>query len=118
MRTARRSFLGLVAGAAGAAALPPWVLELEAAQADAVAAARNAVADAVLDAARQGGASYADVRVSRYRDESISTREQQVQNISRTQDAGFGVRVLVNGTWGFAASPVLTADEARRVTRI
>jgi TldD protein len=69
-----------------------------------------------LAEAHRLGASYADVRVSRYRFESIATREHQVRNISRTQNAGFGVRVLVNGTWGFAASPNLTADEAQRVT--
>ena len=50
------------------------------------------------------GASYADIRVNRYRRESIATREQQVQNVSRSTSYGFGVRVLVNGAWGFAAA--------------
>jgi TldD protein len=40
-----------------------------------------------------------------------------VQNVSRGQNFGFGVRVLVKGTWGFAASPLLTAEEVQRVTR-
>jgi len=116
MTTARRAFLKTATGAFGAVALAPWIREAEAAQADLVARARATVADAVLASARRLGASYADVRVSRYRVESIATREQQVQNVSRTQTAGFGVRVLVNGTWGFAASPTLTAEEAQRVT--
>ena len=38
-------------------------------------------------------------------------------NVSSGQNFGFGVRVLVNGTWGFAASPLVTADEVQRVTK-
>jgi TldD protein len=114
----RREFLQLATaavGAAGAARFAPWVLDAEAAQASAVDAIRNDLADAALTAARRLGASYADVRVNRLRSESVSTREQQVQNVSRNQSTGFGVRVLVDGTWGFAASPQLTVEEARRV---
>jgi len=116
MPSERREFLKAAGGALGAMAVAPWVLEAEAAQAELVTRVRGSVADAVLAAARRLGASYADVRVSRYRTESIVTREQQVQGVSRGQTAGFGVRVLVDGTWGFAASPTLTADEAGRVT--
>ena len=116
MPSVRREFLKTAGGALGAMALAPWVLEAEAAQAELVANVRGSVVDAALAAARRLGASYADVRVSRYRNESIATREQQVLNVSRGQTAGFGVRVLVDGTWGFAASPTLTADEAARVT--
>src|SRR6266542_1869907 len=32
--------------------------------------------------------------------------------------AGFGVRVIHSGTWGFASSPIVTEDEIRRITRI
>ena len=114
----RREFLKLASvslGAAGITRFAPWVLEAQAAQAGAVEAIRNDVADAALEAARRLGAMYADVRVNRLRTESVSTREQQVQNVSRNQSVGFGVRVLVDGTWGFAASPQVTIDEARRV---
>ncbi|MGQ0541605.1 MAG: TldD/PmbA family protein [Blastocatellia bacterium] len=48
--------------------------------------------------------------------EAINTRERQVLNVSSGQNFGFGVRVLVKGTWGFAASPLVTADEVKRVT--
>ena len=60
---------------------------------------------------------FADIRINRYRNESISTRERQVQNVSHTQSFGFGVRVLLKGTWGFAASGVVSPEEVRRVTR-
>jgi TldD protein len=70
-----------------------------------------------LDAARSAGAEYADVRISRNRRQSISTRERRVQGLSDTETFGFGVRVLVNGAWGFAASRELTRDEVARVAR-
>ncbi len=118
MPTPRRDFLKLATGTLGivsATRLAPWMLEAEAAQAAAVDAVRSNVADAALATAKRLGATYADVRVNRRRSESISTREQQVQNVSRNQSVGFGVRVLVDGTWGFAASPLVTVDDARRV---
>ena len=59
------------------------------------------------------GASYADIRVNRYRRESIATRERQVQNVSRSTSRGLGLRVLVNGAWGFAATNRLEPDAAR-----
>ncbi|HYN84614.1 MAG TPA: metallopeptidase TldD-related protein [Pyrinomonadaceae bacterium] len=115
MTASRREFLKTGALAAGAAVtLPAWVCEVEAAQAAAVN--KNKLADVALSAAKRLGASYADIRISRYRQESVSTRERQVQNVSRSQSFGFGVRVLVKGTWGFAASPDVTEREVLRVT--
>jgi TldD protein len=117
MSTRRREFLRVSAGApgaVGAARLAPWTLEAEAAQAAAVDAVRDDVAEAALAAARRRGATYADIRINRRRSESVSTREQQVRDVSRNQSVGFGIRVLVNGAWGFAASPEVTPSEARR----
>ena len=116
----RRDFLKIASGAAaavGATRLAPWTLELHAAQAAAADVARHDMADAALATARKLGASYADIRLIRFQTEAISTREQQVQNVSRNQSFGFGMRVLVAGTWGFAASPFLTVDDARRVAQ-
>jgi TldD protein len=78
-------------------------------------AARATVADAALAHAAKLGASYADIRINRYRRESIATREQQVQNVSRSTSYGFGLRVLVNGAWGFAASNIVDPASARTV---
>lgn len=116
MPSSRRSFLKTSGLAVSAAALPPWVLDLEASEAAEVD--KRKVADAALSTAKQSGASYADVRVNRYRLESLFTREQRVQQVVRTQSFGIGARVLVDGTWGFASSRVVTAQEARRVTRL
>lgn len=62
-------------------------------------------------------ASYADIRIADYRNQSVSTRERRVTGISNNESSGFGVRVIVNGTWGFAASNVLTETEVQRITR-
>jgi Predicted Zn-dependent proteases and their inactivated homologs len=70
-----------------------------------------------LDAAKASGASYADVRISRNRNQRIFTRERRVQGITDRETFGFGVRVLVDGAWGFAASRDLTRDEVPRVAK-
>jgi TldD protein len=63
-----------------------------------------------LGAAKSAGAGYADVRIGRQRQNFIFTREQQIQNVVDTNSIGCGVRALVDGTWGFAASRDLTRD--------
>jgi hypothetical protein len=108
----RRNFLKIASTAVGAVTLAPWVIEREAAEAADVDAGKSAFAEAALTRAKVLGASYADIRINRYRSETIFTRERQVQNVARNQDFGFGIRVLVNGTWGFAASALVTADES------
>ncbi|HXW04906.1 MAG TPA: TldD/PmbA family protein [Vicinamibacterales bacterium] len=73
------------------------------------------LADAALASAKKAGAGYADVRINRYRNQFIFTRDRRIQNIVNTESYGFGVRVIVDGTWGFASSSVVTADEIARV---
>jgi TldD protein len=68
-----------------------------------------------LDAATAAGAHYADIRISRNRNQSIATRERQITGFSDTETFGFGVRTLVDGTWGFAASRDVSAAEVVRV---
>lgn len=105
MTTSRRDFLKTAGLTLGAVTLAPWVLEAETKAFAAIEADKNRLADLALASAKKLGASYADIRINRYRTEAISTRERQVQNVARNQNFGFGARVLVNGTWGFAASP-------------
>src|SRR5687768_17670426 len=116
MTFSRRDFIKTAGIALGAASLPSWVYYAEAADAAYAEVNKDALADAALSTAKRLGASYADIRINRYRLEAVSTRERQVLNVSSGQNFGFGVRVLINGTWGFAASPILTADEVQRVT--
>jgi TldD protein len=77
----------------------------------------EALAHLAVDAARSAGASYADVRFSRNRSQSLFTRERRVQGLVDNETQGFGVRALVNGAWGFAASRELSRDEVARVAR-
>jgi TldD protein len=71
--------------------------------------------DRALDTAAKLGATYADVRVIRRRDESISVKSGRVEGVALGETDGFGVRVLVDGAWGFAASDALDLAEADRV---
>jgi TldD protein len=73
------------------------------------------LADAALAAAKRAGASYADIRINRYRNQFIFTRDRRVQNIVNTEDYGFGVRVIADGTWGFASSSIVAKEEIARV---
>src|SRR5688572_30664338 len=60
------------------------------------------LADAAISTAKKLGASYCDLRVARYMNESIDTREERVEGVNSSVNSGFGVRVVVEGTWGFA----------------
>jgi TldD protein len=73
--------------------------------------------NAALNAAKMAGATYADVRCSRQRQNFVFTREQQIQQVVDTDTVGIGVRALVDGTWGFAATRVLTTDGAAAAAR-
>lgn len=66
-------------------------------------AVKKRLADAALNAAKAKGATYADVRIGRYLNQYVVTREDKVQNIVNTESYGVGVRVIANGCWGFSA---------------
>jgi len=117
MTFSRRDFIKTAGIALGAVTLPSWVYEAQAATNLYIDVNKNSLADTALSTAKKLGATYADIRINRYRLEAVSTREKQVQNVSSGQNFGFGVRVLVKGTWGFAASPIVTAEEVARVTK-
>lgn len=59
-------------------------------------------------------ADYADVRHVRSRGEAISTRQGALDEVTRYEEQGIGVRVRVGGAWGFAATgtPTRSAAEA------
>ena len=72
---------------------------------------------AALGAARAAGATYADVRIGRYRSQNIGTRERQITGVSDSESYGMGIRTIVNGAWGFAATNVMTTDGVAKVAR-
>ena len=75
------------------------------------------LADVALEAATTAGATYADIRISRHRTQYVSTREERVTSISERESYGFGVRVIADGTWGFASSSNVTREEIATVAR-
>ena len=107
----RRDFVGLTGLAAGALFLPafpglghPAVDPARLLEPGADVTLKKRLADAGLNAAKAAGATYADVRIGRYLNQGIFTREKQVQNIASTESYGVGIRVIANGTWGFAST--------------
>jgi len=80
-------------------------------------ALKRRLADAALAAAREAGASYCDVRIGRYLRQFVVTREANVQNVVNTESTGIGIRTLVDGTWGFAATRSLDTDSAAAAAR-
>jgi len=80
------------------------------------------IAEIGLDAARSGGASYADVRIVSDQQQDVQTRNGALASLRASESLGAGVRVLVDGAWGFAAGTDLTRDgiaaTARRAVEI
>ena len=119
MNISRRRFLGTSAAVFSA--------ELFAGPRDSKAPnpALEKLADVALREAKKLKASYCDIRINRYRDQSVLVRltpergtgkTLEVPGISDTDSFGFGVRVIANGAWGFASSPVVTPAEILRIT--
>jgi TldD protein len=111
MNVTRRSFLATPA--------------LFAAQGNKPNAELEKLGDTALREAKKLKASYCDIRITRYREQSVSVRltpergtgkTLEVPGIADTDSFGFGVRVIVDGAWGFAASPVVTPAEIARIT--
>jgi TldD protein len=72
------------------------------------------VARQAVEAAKAAGADYADGRVVADEGESITVRNQVMEGIDRSTSEGIGIRVLVNGYWGFAATARLEPAEIQR----
>ncbi len=71
-----------------------------------------------LDVAQRGGADWADVRLGRVEVEEIAIRNGRVARLEQSEQAGFGVRVLVDGAHGFASGFDVTPDEVERVANL
>ena len=116
MTPSRRDFIKTTAATAAAIAVGPAV-GAGSAQINVAPGADPLALDLAkeaLDAARSAGAAYADVRVGRYRRQAIATRERQVTGVSDNESYGIGVRTLVNGCWGFAATSVMSRAGTRQ----
>ena len=77
---------------------------------------KKRLADMALNTAKSLGASYADARIGRYLNQYVFTRENKVQNVVNTESFGIGIRVIANGTWGFASTNNVTESGIRKAT--
>jgi TldD protein len=75
----------------------------------------SALADAALTRAVDLGCEHADLRVERIRTQTVRLRDARLEALADGEDLGLAVRVVHEGTWGFAAGVVLTAAEAVRL---
>ena len=75
----------------------------------------SALTDAALTRAVDLGCEHAYIRVERIRTQTISLRDARLEALADGEDLGLAVRVIHDGTWGFAAGVVLTAAEAVRL---
>ncbi len=78
---------------------------------------RHQLADAALPAATAAGASYADLRVHCITEELVGLRDGALETSVVNREIGLAVRVIVDGTWGFASHAELTADVAADTAR-
>ena len=115
----RRAFLNL-SGVAFGTMLVPVVGNAVAAEALLGPLAdrfKKTLADTALSAATGAGASYCDVRIGRYLNQFLTTRDLSVENVVNTESSGVGVRVVCNGAYGFAATSDMSPDSVAAVAR-
>ena len=115
----RRDFLKGSGVGLAALLVPAWgrVVAAEALVTKLDVAFKKRLADVALGAAREAGASYCDVRIGRYLNQFVITREDKVENVVNTESSGIGVRVIADGTWGFAATSALGSEAVARAAR-
>jgi TldD protein len=115
----RRTFLKIGGGAAGSLVIPVFgnAIAAEDLMAPMAVAAKKALADVALNAATKAGASYCDVRIGRYLNQFITTRDLNVENVVNTESSGVGVRVIAGGAYGFASTNSMAPDAVANAAR-
>ena len=79
---------------------------------------KKELSDVAMNAARGVGATYTDVRIGRYLNQFVVTREDKVENIINTETYGIGIRVIANGCWGFAATDHMDKDSIANAAKL
>jgi TldD protein len=115
----RRTFLKIGAGTAGAILVPVFgnAVAAEELLNPLALSFKKSLADTAMDAAQKAGASYCDVRIGRYLNQYITTRDLNVESVTNTESTGVGVRVIAAGAYGFAATNALTPDAVAGAAR-
>ncbi|MEA2104091.1 MAG: TldD/PmbA family protein, partial [Candidatus Cloacimonadota bacterium] len=68
-----------------------------------------------LNVARSSGASYTDIRIIANQNQIISVKNGEIDSVNNSNSLGFGIRVIANGSWGFASSSSLTKPEVKKI---
>ncbi|MGB5714772.1 MAG: TldD/PmbA family protein [Waterburya sp.] len=76
------------------------------------------LATLAVDLIRQAGCEYGDIRICNYRKQSLSARDRSLNRLCDNVSCGFGVRVLLDGAWGFVASHRITPEEITRIVNL
>ncbi len=71
------------------------------------------LADIALTGARRNGASYADVRIGETRREYAFAKDDRLESFDERASQGFGMRVLLDGCWGFYGARRLDPQSLR-----
>ena len=71
-----------------------------------------------LDTALARGASYAEARVEDIRERYLSTKNGRTSQVRESQSCGLGIRVIVDGAWGFASTDDLTRSGVDRAAAL
>jgi TldD protein len=74
----------------------------------------EAITDAAITTALSSGASWADVRVEAGRDGGIALHDKELETAWDDPSLALGVRVIVDGAWGFASDPIISPIGAKR----
>ncbi|MBF0362851.1 MAG: TldD/PmbA family protein [Oligoflexia bacterium] len=70
-----------------------------------------------MNEAERQKVEYADIRIINSKEQKLVSENERVYEVKDNIDQGFGVRVLKNGAWGFASSPIIAKDEIAKVVR-
>ena len=71
-----------------------------------------------LDMMKLAQAEYGDIRIVDTRSESIELKNRKTEGISARHSLGYGVRVIKNGSWGFASASVFTNGALRKTVML
>lgn len=71
--------------------------------------------DQAMDTAGSYGVRYADIRITRRTRQFLRVHNGVIEALEQETDEGFGIRVLLNGAWGFASSYWINMEEIDRV---